>query len=71
MAESVVLRIQGMTCGHCTASVSKALKSVAGVSQVDVSLEKGEARVTHSGAALATLKKAVEEEGYQVINSQP
>ncbi|WP_461210743.1 heavy-metal-associated domain-containing protein [Desulfocurvus sp. DL9XJH121] len=33
------LQVNGMSCGHCTASVTEALSKVPGVSGVDVSLE--------------------------------
>ena len=36
-------RIEGMTCGGCKASVTKYLKAVSGVREVEVSLEHGEA----------------------------
>jgi copper chaperone CopZ len=61
---SVHLIIEGMTCGHCTSAVERALKAVAGVEQVSVTLEPGEATVTGS-ANPDTLIEAVVEEGYQ------
>lgn len=69
MAESIVLRIEGMTCGHCAMAVTRALKQVAGVSDVQVDLPGKAARVTHSGVAAAALQAAVENEGYQVVGS--
>ena len=60
------LKISGMTCNHCVMAVSKALKEVAGVEKVEVSLERGEAKV--SGAALRErLVAVVKEEGYEVL----
>ena len=38
------VKVKGMSCGHCVASVTKALQGLAGVSDVQVDLEKGEAR---------------------------
>ncbi|HIP52592.1 MAG TPA: hypothetical protein EYH03_01090 [Chromatiales bacterium] len=61
----VVLKIEGMSCGHCTAAVEKALKAVPGVESVKVSLEPGEARVA-GDADVEALKAAVVEEGYTV-----
>ena len=40
------VKVKGMSCGHCVASVTKALQGIAGVSDVQVDLEKGEARYT-------------------------
>lgn len=35
------LKITGMTCGHCVASVQEELGEIAGVSAVDVDLNSG------------------------------
>lgn len=37
------VKIKGMRCGHCVASVTKALSEIDGVTNVRVNLEKGEA----------------------------
>ncbi len=37
------VKINGMSCQHCVASVTKAIEDVSGVSQVSVDLDKGEA----------------------------
>ncbi len=34
--------VSGMTCGHCVQSVTEEISSIAGVTHVTVSLEKGE-----------------------------
>ncbi len=60
----VVLRITGMTCGHCVAAVTKALQSVAGVESVEVSLERGQGLIKGQVEG-AQLIKAVEKEGYE------
>jgi copper chaperone CopZ len=60
---TVQLHITGMTCGHCVAAVTKALKSVPGTQDVQVDLASGHATVQGSAAPQA-LVKAVEEEGY-------
>ena len=41
------VKINGMSCQHCVASVTKAIEDVNGVSQVSVDLDKGEA--TYNG----------------------
>lgn len=57
------LKIQGMSCSHCSAAVERALKGVTGVTQAQVDLEAGIAKVQGS-AALEDLLAAVSEEGY-------
>ena len=44
-----MLKVTGMTCGGCTGSVTDALKAVAGVETVSVSLSTGEATVKYDG----------------------
>jgi copper chaperone len=62
----IVIKIEGMSCGHCKAAVEKALKEVAGVTSAAVNLEKKEAVVTGS-AELAALHQAIEEVGFDVV----
>ncbi len=62
-----VIEIKGMMCGHCEAHVKKALEALEGVASAEASHEKGTAVVQLSGSVDdAVLKKAVEEEGYEV-----
>lgn len=63
------LSIEGMMCGHCVARVEKALKAVAGVSDVEVSLENKCAVVTANDTVTGQiLKQAVEAQDYAVTN---
>ena len=65
------LSIEGMMCGHCQATVEKALKGVPGVSEVVVSLEDKNAVVTAEESVSAdALKAAVVDAGYEVTNIQ-
>jgi copper chaperone len=61
-----VIKIEGMSCGHCKMAVENALKEVAGVASAYVDLDRKEAVVTGS-AAIADLHQAVEEAGYVVV----
>lgn len=63
---SQVLKVEGMTCGHCKMAVEKAAKSVAGVTGAEVNL--GTKLVKVSGDFDHTaVTKAIEEAGYQVV----
>ena len=65
------MKIEGMMCGHCQATVEKALKGVPGVSEVVVSLEDKNAVVTAEKSVSAdALKAAVVDAGYEVTNIQ-
>ncbi len=59
-----VLKIDGMTCGHCVAAVTKALEATPGVESADVVLADGRATVLHEGI-VGALVAAVEDEGYE------
>ncbi len=61
------IHIEGMMCGHCEATVKKALEALDGVQSAEVSHEKGTAVVslTHD-VADADLKTAVEARDYNV-----
>jgi copper chaperone CopZ len=59
------LLISGMTCNGCVRHVDKALRSVAGVSAVEVSLPDQRAKIVHDESApIASLIAAIESAGY-------
>ena len=61
------LHVEGMMCGHCEARVKKALEALPEVSEAVVSHTAGTAIVTLSAeVSNETLKKAVEDQDYQV-----
>lgn len=64
---TTTISIEGMMCAHCQAHVEKALKEVAGVTEVTVSLENKNAVVTGE-ASVEALKQAVVDAGYEVTD---
>ncbi len=66
--ETTTLKIDGMTCGGCVASVTRVLRAVPGVSDAAVTLTPGQATVTFDEAKtnVPALREAVEEAGYGV-----
>ncbi len=70
--QMITLKVDGMTCGHCVESVSRALAQVRGVERVvEVSLERGEAILEgHPDADQAVA--AVVDEGYtaRIVSDQ-
>lgn len=63
-APTYIIKVDGMNCSHCRANVENAIKSVAGVTKVDVSLERGEALVWCECSAEEILK-TVDASGYE------
>lgn len=63
------MKIEGMMCGHCEATVKKALESIDGVNSAEVSHEAGTAVVELSEEVQdEVLQKAVEDKDYKVLS---
>ena len=66
------IKISGMSCGHCTASVTKALSEIDGITNVQVDLEKGEATYNETKPVdLETVKEAITKIGFVPAQSIP
>lgn len=64
----ITMKIEGMMCPHCEANVKKTLEGIAEVREATVSHKDGTAIVTlDADLGVETLRKAVEEQGYKVI----
>ena len=62
------IKIEGMMCGHCEATVKKALEALDQVDAAEVSHEAGTAVVTlNSDVSDDVLKKTVEDKDYKVV----
>ena len=57
--------VKGMTCAHCQRAVTQAIQSRDAAAEVEVDLEAGVVRV-EGGLDEASIREAIEEEGYQV-----
>lgn len=62
-----VFDVTGMSCSSCVRHVDGALRKLAGVSAVDVSLEKKSVRVRHDPNAVGAqaMIAAIDEAGYE------
>ena len=63
--EQVRLEIDGMSCGHCVATVREALGTVAGASVADVRIGQATVLLDRSQASVAALIDAVQDAGYE------
>ncbi len=61
----MIFKVEGMSCGHCKMTVEKALTSL-GYDKFKVNLKKGEVKVKN--AEYDSVKKAIEDNGYKVLN---
>lgn len=62
---NLTLRVPDMSCGHCVASVSDAVRRVEGVFDVSVDLEAKRVDVEGEGLELAAVAQAIREAGYE------
>ncbi len=64
-----VLKVEGMSCMHCSGRVTRALEELDGVTNVDVSLDEGTATVEYddSKVDVSKMEAAVEDAGYDVV----
>ena len=61
------VKVKGMSCQHCVSSVTKALSDIEGISDVNVSLEKGEATFSESNPIdPQVIKDAITKIGFEV-----
>jgi Cu+-exporting ATPase len=69
--EESTLDVRGMTCNNCVRHVSQALRGLPGVSEVQVDLAAGKARVQHdpSRVSIGEMVAAVEGAGYEAAAS--
>ncbi len=68
---TVVLDVNGMTCGHCVSSITEELSEVEGVLNVEVILNSGATSkvtvVTDQGVADDAIREAVAEAGFELV----
>jgi copper chaperone len=69
--ETGLFRVKGMTCGGCVRRIENALKDVPGVTEVNIKLSTGEARIQFEEyqTNLDQLKNAVIKAGYEIDDS--
>ncbi len=64
-------RVNGMTCNHCSQSVTNEVKKIEGVTDVAVDLDSGTVRVTSEAPVdEGAFRAAVDEAGdYEVVSA--
>jgi len=67
--KTVTIRVEGMKCAKCSASVSKALKATEGVEEAQVSSDKGEAVIKYDDQKLdeAKLREVINSTGFKAV----
>lgn len=70
---TVTIRIDGMHCKNCAASIQKKLKATEGVEDVRVSFEKKEAWVKFDDQkiSVAKIREVINSTGFRAVGDQP
>jgi copper chaperone len=65
--ESKVIKVEGMSCEHCQATVEKGVRELQGVSEVSADIQKGETAVSFDPALVQeeAIKEKIRSLGYQ------
>ncbi|MCA0757762.1 copper ion binding protein [Paenibacillus sp. N4] len=64
---NVVLKVEGMSCGHCVSAVEKAVSGAGAVGKVDLAGKKVTVDYDESKVSLEAVKAAIEDQGYDVV----
>lgn len=66
----VTIKVAGMSCGGCVRNVTGVLKALPGVTDADVSLDEGVARVSYDPASVTVekLRQAVIDAGFDSLD---
>ena len=63
-----VLKVEGMSCGHCVNSIETSVGELTGVSAVAVDLSNKHVSVEFDNAStLAQIKETIEEQGFDLV----
>ena len=65
MAETLIYRVPGMSCGHCKAAVEGELTRIPGVEHAEADLETKLVAVRGERLLDGVLRAAIEEAGYE------
>jgi copper chaperone len=62
--QTLTYSVPGISCGHCRTAITGEVTKVAGVTGVEVDLERKVVTVTGAGVSDAALRDAIDEAGY-------
>ena len=67
--KTVTIKVEGMKCAKCSASVTKALKATEGVEDAQVSSDKGEAVIKYDDQKLdeTKLREVINSTGFKAV----
>ena len=63
---SEVFTVTGMTCGHCEAAVTRAIRRLDAQARISIDRGRNRVEVVQSSQSRETLARAIRDEGYDV-----
>lgn len=63
----ITFQVDDMSCGHCVAAITRAVKEADGEAQVQVDLGTHRVRIEPAAADANTLAQAIREAGYTPV----
>lgn len=63
--ETIKIKVEGMTCNHCKMNVESNIQKMQGVENAIVSLSDAEVEISEENIDLSTIKKKIEDLGYE------
>jgi copper chaperone len=64
--KSESLKVEGMSCSHCVHAIEGALKEIEVSGKVDLENKSVQVEFDEEKVGLETIKKAIEDQGYEV-----
>jgi copper chaperone len=65
--QSVTLKVEGMSCGHCVKSVEGAVRNIGAEGTVDLENKSVSLHYDESKVSVDAIKEAIEDQGYDVL----
>lgn len=69
MSKELNLKLEGMTCGHCVAAVTRELAKLPGATNIEVDLATQSAKLsTDDSVVESQVTAAIDEAGYKLVS---
>lgn len=65
--QNITLKVEGMSCSHCVNAVEGAVGKLGADAKVNLASRSVQVTFDESKVSLDTIKKAIEEQGYDVV----
>jgi copper chaperone len=65
--QTITLKVEGMSCGHCVNSVEGAVNKLGASGKVDLNGGSVTVNFDESKVSLDAIKEAIEDQGYDVV----